>query len=94
MGMISEMSVDLLDGKSAYLLSDEQLNRLITVLGNERERREEEAKNKAIQDFYNAWSKLRELDIIPHYLSKENVYYDSDNDIYRADLNNFDEFEF
>jgi hypothetical protein len=89
MGMISEMSVDLLDGKSAYLLSDEQLNRLITVLGNERERREEEAKNKAIQDFHKAWLKLRELNITPRSFSR-NVYYDSDEGIYYMDLNDFD----
>lgn len=94
MGMISEMSVDLLDGKSARLLSDGELYRLITLLGNERERRRLEIKNRAIQDFYNAWLKLRELGITPRCLSKEKVCYDSDNGVYYMNLNNFEDFEF
>jgi len=94
MGMMPELSIDLLDEKSVCLLSDAQLNRLITVLTNARDHRKEEAKNKAILDFYNAWSKLRELGITPHYFSKENVYYDDDDDVYRIDLNNFEEFTF
>ena len=84
MGMVSELSVDLLDGKSAYLLSDEQLNRLITVLGNERERREEEAKNKAIQDFHKAWLKLRDLNIMPRYEGED----------YCTILDNFEDLHF
>lgn len=94
MGMISELSVDLLDEKSVCLLSDSQINRLITVLSNAQAHRTEEAKNKAIQDFYNAWLKLRELGIIPRYISRENVYYNSDDDVYCADLKNFEEFKF
>lgn len=86
MGMISEMSVDLLDEKSACLLSDAQLNRLITVLNNARDHRKEEAKNKAIQDFYNAWLKLRELGIMPRYPSDDNYYY--------IELENFEDFHF
>lgn len=75
MGMISELSVDLLDEKSVCLLSDSQVNRLITVLTNARDHRKEEAKNKAIQDFYNAWLKLRELDIIPYYVNEDEDHY-------------------
>jgi len=94
MGMVSELSVDLLDEKSACLLSDAQLNRLITVLNNARDHREKEAKNRAIQDFYNAWLKLRELDITPRYISRENVCYDSDNGVYYMNVDNFEDFEF
>jgi hypothetical protein len=75
-------------------LSDAQLNRLITVLTNARDHRKEEAKNKAIQDFYNAWLKLRELGIIPRCISRDEVYYDSDHGVYSIDLNDFNDFEF
>lgn len=94
MGMISELSVDLLDEKSVCLLSDAQLNRLITILNNARDHRKEEVKNRAIQDFYNAWLKLRELDITPRCLSRNNPYYDTDGGVYYMDLNDFDDFEF
>lgn len=87
MGMISELSVDLLDEKSVCLLSDSQVNRLITILTNARDHRKEEAKNKAIQDFYDAWFKLHELGIIPNY-------FNDDEDHYRTVLDNFDNFNF
>lgn len=86
MGMISEMSIDMLDEKSVCLLSDAQVNRLITVLINARDRRKEEMKNKAIQDFYNAWAKLRELGITSRYPSDDNYYY--------IELENFEDFHF
>lgn len=84
MGMISELSVDLLDEKSACLLSDAQLNRLITVLTNARDHRKEEMKNRAIQDFYNAWVKLRELGIMPRYEGED----------YCTVLDNFEDLRF
>ena len=74
-------------------LSLSDINEMLELLNSEKMNREDEEKNGAIQNFYNAWLKLRELGITPRCLSRENVCYDSDNGVYYMDLNNFD-FEF
>lgn len=74
-------------------LSLSDINEMLELLKSEKMNREDEEKNEAIQNFYNAWLKLRELGITPRCLSREHVYYDNDVGVYYIDLNNFD-FEF
>ena len=70
-------------------LSLSDINEMLELLKTEKINREDEEKNEAIQNFYNAWLKLRELNITPRSFSR-NVYYDSDEGIYYMDLNDFD----
>ena len=75
-------------------LSLSDINEMLKLLESEKMNREDEEKNEAIQNFYNAWLRLRELGITPSYLSRENVSYDSDYGVYYMNLDNFEDFEF
>ena len=67
-------------------LSLSDINEMLELLKSEKMNREDEEKNEAIQNFYNAWLKLRELGIMPRYPSDDSYYY--------IDLENFEDFHF
>ena len=68
-------------------LSLSDINEMLELLKSEKTNREDEEKNEAIQNFYNAWFKLRELDIIPRYIN-------DDEDHYYIALDDFNNFSF
>lgn len=68
-------------------LSLSDINEMLELLKTEKMNREDEEKNGAIQNFYNAWLKLRELNIIPGY-------FNDDEDHYYIALDDFENFSF
>ena len=68
-------------------LSLSDINEMLELLKSEKMNREDEERNEAIQNFYNAWLKLRELGIVPNY-------FNDDEDHYHTVLDNFDNFNF
>jgi hypothetical protein len=70
-------------------LSLSDINEMLELLKTEKINREDEEKNEAIQNFYNAWLKLRELGITPHY------FLDGDDeDCYQIVFDDFNNFMF
>lgn len=68
-------------------LSLSDINEMLELLKSEKMNREDEEKNEAIQNFYNAWLKLRELDIIPRYFNVDEYHH-------HVVLDNFNNFSF
>ena len=59
--------MDYLTKENVKNLTTSTINSLINILNEERDRRIEEKKHKAIMDFYNAWTALRSINVTPRY---------------------------